>query len=209
MDGWARFVSVGLFATTVGLSVACATSRIESAWRDPDATASALEFEKLVVVALVGDGALRRSAEDELVRIFQEGPRVRSGAMTVRPSYAVLEASDHATAERARERLKTGGYDGAVLVKFLSQEQRLTAEPVAMPGPGLWGYYGRVGAFDDPVMVRTDTIVRVQTSVYSVPDEKLLFSAVSHALNPRDVEHLMDDVARSVRAELRAQGLLP
>ncbi|MEZ4331681.1 MAG: hypothetical protein R3F35_07990 [Myxococcota bacterium] len=69
------------------------------------------------------------------------------------------------------------GYDGAVIVKLLSREKELTAEPVSLPGPGLWEYSGRVGAFDRPMMIRTDTILRVQTSLYARSDERLLSRA--------------------------------
>ncbi|MEZ4331680.1 MAG: hypothetical protein R3F35_07985 [Myxococcota bacterium] len=71
MQRWTRLVSIGVLAGAIGLLVACATSRIERARRDPDATESSLAFEKRVVVALVRDGALRRSAEDEMVGAFR------------------------------------------------------------------------------------------------------------------------------------------
>jgi len=197
----------GIACLIGGLLFGCAASHIESAWKDPSTTASSLEFRKLAVVAMVRDGALRRVAEDELVRALQAGARVQSGAMTVTPSYEFLDAANLADAAKAREQMKAGGYDGAVLVSFVSSEQKLSVEPAAYPG--VWGYYGRVGAFYDPVSVRTDTIVRIQTDIFSLGSEKLLWTGVSRTSNPRNVERLIDDVARSVAAKLRKDGLLP
>jgi hypothetical protein len=188
------------------LLLACATSHVEDAWRDPGTTAESLRFRQLLVVALAKDGALRRSAEDELVRALQEGPRSKSGEMSITPSYQVLEPSDLEDVASARKKVEAKGYDGAALVSFVSAQDRITVDP-AMQTP-MWGYYGRRGMIYDPGSVRSDTIVRIQTNIYSVQQGKLLWSGVSRTMNPRNVKHLAGDVVKDVAAALRDEGLL-
>ena len=54
-----------------------------------------------------------------------------------------------------------------------------------------------------------DRIVRIETSVYSIAQGRLLWSGVSRTLNPDDFGELVEGVIRAVGAELEAQGLLP
>lgn len=206
MHRMARFWMAFLIATAL---FGCATSQIETAWRDPGTTAKSLEFQKVIVVAMARDGVLRRKAEDELVLALQKGPKAQAGQMSVTPSYLVLDEKELASTDRARAKMKTEGFDGAVLVSFLSSQERLTVDTPAYPAGSMWGYYGRRGAFYDPVSVRSDTIVRIQTDIYSVSQDKLLWSAVSRTMNPSNVEGLMSGIADAVAAELRKEKLLP
>ncbi len=204
-----RHARLGILCLGAGLVFGCATAQIESAWRDPATTPQSLEFKKVVVVAMARDGVLRRKAEDELVLVLQKGPKAQAGEMTVTPSYLVLDENELAGAAHAREKMKSEGFDGAVLVSFVSSQEQITVSTPAYPAGGMWGYYGRPGAFYDPVTVQSDTIVRIQTDIYSVEQGKLLWSGVSRSMNPSNVEKLVAGVADAVAGELRKEGLLP
>jgi hypothetical protein len=206
-----RHTLLGILGLGAGLVLVlgCATAQIESTWRDPAITPRSLEFEKVVVVAMAKDGVLRRKAEDELVLVLEKGPRAQAGQMSVTPSYLVLDERELASTAHAQERMRSEGFDGAVLVSFVSSQERLTVETPMYPAGGLWGYYGRPGAFYDPVSVRSDTIVRIQTDIYSVAEGKLLWSGVSRSMNPNNVEELVSGVADAVAGKLREDGLLP
>jgi hypothetical protein len=204
-----RYLLMGMTCLVACLLSGCATSTIESAWRDPATTAKSLDFRKVIVVAMARDGALRRKAEDELVRALQKGPKAQSGRMSVTPSYRVLDKDQIASTDQAREKMKADGYDGAILISFISSEERVTVEPQTYSSGSMWGYYGRRGAFYDPISVRSDTIVRMQTDIYSAPQEKLLWSGVSRTMNPSNLEELVAEVAQAVAAELRKEALLP
>jgi hypothetical protein len=184
----------------------CANS-LESSWRDPATTADSLHFHKILVVAMTRDGGMRRSAEDQLVRALQESPRAKSGELTVTPSYVEVPDAKLGDVEKARATVEARGYDGVVMLTPLSAQQKITVDP-PMYTP-MWGYYGRAGMLYDPGSVRSDTIVRVQTNIYSVKDGKLLWSGTSRTTNPRNVERLVENVVRDVVHALRDQGLLP
>ena len=204
-----RYAPLGALGLAAVLLFGCATAQIESAWHDPATTPQSLEFKKVIVVAMARDGVLRRKAENELVLALQKGPRVQAGAMSVTPSYLVLADSELASTPHAREKMKTEGFDGAVLVSFVSSQEKITLNAPSYPAGGMWGYYGRPGAFYDPVSVQSDTIVRIQTDIYSVEQGKLLWSGVSRSMNPSNVEKLVAGVADAVAGELRKEGLLP
>jgi hypothetical protein len=179
---------------------------LESSWRDPATTADSLRFKQILVVAMARDGSIRRAAEDDLARALEAGPRGQAGELKATPSYQVMDDSQLGDAEKTRVMVNAKGYDGLVLLSVLPSQQRITVDP-PMHTP-MWGYYGRVGMVYDPGTVRSDTIVRVETNIYSIDDGKLLWSGISRTTNPRDVHSVIEDVVRDVGHALRKEGLL-
>ncbi len=207
----ARLARVALAILLTASLAGCATSRIENAWVEPSATAKSFELKKVLVVALVRDGAIRRSTEDALDRAISAGPRGESGEIVVEPSYMLLNDSELADVAAARKKVEAAGYDGAVLIRFVSSHQEVTVDPPSYRG-GFWGggygHGGRVVMYD-PGSVQTDTILKLQVSIYSLAENKLLWSGVSRTLNPSNIEKLVDGVAEAVRDDLRDRGLVP
>ncbi|HEY8157017.1 MAG TPA: hypothetical protein VII72_23020 [Myxococcota bacterium] len=201
MKGSALVAAFGLLLS------ACATAHVETSWKDPAAGPGDFAFKKVLVMVRVNDGTARRAGEDELVKYLMSGPRGKAGELTAEASYRLLDARDLADREKARALVEAKGFDGLVLMSFVSSEQKVTVEP---PSYGtVWGYYGARAIVYDPGYVRTDTILRVETTLYRVSDGTLLWTGISRALNPRGVTDLVRDVAKSVGEELREQGLIP
>lgn len=200
-------------ALTIALALGlggCATSRIESAWVEPSATPQSFALKQLLVVARVSDGALRRSAEDAMDAAISSGPRGQSGQLVAHPSYTLLDDRELRDVAAARKKVEAAGYDGAVLMSFVSSQQKVTVDPPSYGG-GFWGYYGYRGGpmMYDPGSVRTDTILKLQISIYSLAEDKLLWSGVSRTLNPSKIDELVVDVSKAVRDDLSGRGLAP
>ena len=64
------------------------------------------------------------------------------------------------------------------------------------------------GAPYQPTRVRTDTIVSVETLVYSLKSDELLWASTSRTTNPRDLAALVREVADATAREMATQGLL-
>ena len=73
-----------------------------------------------------------------------------------------------------------------------------------------WGnYHSRGwGAAYDPGYLRTDKIVRVETNIYSLAEDKLIWSGVSETFDPSSTGSMVDQIATAAAAELRSRGLL-
>jgi hypothetical protein len=119
------------------------------------------------------------------------------------PSYRLLEDRELSDVGTARRKVEAAGYDGAVLLSFVSTEQKITARPTYTGG--FWGYYGRGGMWDSGYV----RILRLQVSIYSLAEDKLLWSGVSRTANPRGIDALIREVAEAVRDDLVKRGLLP
>lgn len=205
---WIRMHRGGLAARACLASVAlfvafgCATTRVVESWRNPDARPT--QFRKVLAVAVVSDPALRRQAEDEVISHLRSPDEL--------PSRAVIPDAERGDVEKAKARLRAGGFDGAVVLRPLGVEERVTYVPPsygAGPYSSFWGYYGY--AWDhsyDPGYTRVDTILRVEVLIYSIERDALLWSGVTETFEPQSLRTVVTDIAAAVVTVLEREGLL-
>ncbi len=206
-----------LAATVLGLAVivlagcASTSATIRNSWRDPAITPNTLAFEKMLVVGIMTDAEQRVRAEDELVRRIMAGPRAQAGELTAVASHTLLDESELRDAERAKARLSGQGFDGAVAMRLVSSEQKVTWASGNFPAPyhDLWDYYAWGWSTVDALgYYRMDTAVLVESNVYSMKDGNLVWAAISESFNPGSSRKLMAAVAKAVADELQKQGLI-
>ncbi len=180
------------------LLVACSATRLKTAWRDPGIRE--IRFHKVVAFVVAKDEALRRSGEQEMCAQIKRTPCM--------PAYSVVPGTEIADPAKVKARLETAGVDGAVVIRLVGRRVKETyVPPTPMP---MWGYYGAAWPMAyDPGYVRQDDLVDVQTSIYSVPDGKLLWTGRSETTNPRDVRRTVAEIADAVVFQLRYEGLVP
>jgi hypothetical protein len=72
------------------------------------------------------------------------------------------------------------------------------------------GYYGYGwgGAWAGGTDIRTDTIVTVETLVYSLKQYTLIWAGQSKTTNPTQVESFVQELAESAAKEMKKAGLL-
>ena len=174
--------------------VACGSSTsIEQSWKQPGPHA---ELQRVVTVMLWRNEGVRRSAEDELAA------RLKQAGVDAVPSYAVLGTDDIKDPQVARERLLAQGFDGAIVMRFVSREQQVSYAPPSYVG--YWGgaYYPSGGYVD------VDTIVRLETAAYSLRDRQLVYSALSRTTDPDNVQALINSVTKKVAGALEKERVV-
>ena len=81
-----------------------------------------------------------------------------------------------------------------------------------MGGPyaGGWGPYYGYGwsAAYSPGYVVTDTIVRVETLVFDLKQNKLVWAGQSETTNPENLHQFMRDLVKAVGADMRRKGVI-
>ena len=122
---------------------------------------------------------------------------------------AVHLGGDQRSRERRAEDDAAGrDLDGAVVFRVAGEREQVTYVPPSY-GPGFWGYYGHARVAYDPGYYRSDQVVRVETSIYSIREDKLLWVGTTDTVNPDSVAGLVKDVAKAVRKELEREGAVP
>lgn len=185
---------------------ACSSTTLEQSWKAPDV--GTLTFNKIMVIAAAPDGALRRAAEDAMKQQVASVPVVASYELA--PDQATLRDRP-----RMAALIEEAGVDGIVVMRLISDERDVHYVPGApMPRPytSFWGYYTRPfamsGLYWEPGTVVNDRMVGIETNIYSVKSEGLVWSGYTKTRNPRDVATLVAEIAEVVRAKLREQRLI-
>jgi hypothetical protein len=98
---------------------------------------------------------------------------------------------------------------GAVVVRVLDTRAQVTYMPPSY-GPTFWGYCGDAWPIAyDPGYCRTDQVVLVETSIFSLTRDRLLWVGTTETLNPRSLPDTVNDIAKAVRSELLRRDLIP
>jgi hypothetical protein len=187
---------------------ACSTTTFTSTWKAPGAQGIEPAGKTIAALVISNDAGTRKSAE-----VYLANDLTIRGARGV-PAYTLLGA-DHGNGEEARSRLREAGVDGVVVMRPVSKDQRVTYKPGGTSS-AFRSYYGGFGSYYgygwqttvSTASLRTDTVVAVETLIYSLKDDKLLWAGTSHTTNPDNLSHLVTEVADAVAKQAASQGLI-
>lgn len=193
-------------------AIACASSTsLTSSWKDPDAAPVSMAGRKVLAVVQIRDEARRRQGEDQLAAEI-----TKRGGIGV-PSYTLFPSSARQQDEAAAQaRAQRDGMSGIIIMQFTGRERTTTIEPRTVNywrnDPYYrrpWGAWGRGwNSVWEPETVRTHVNVMVETRVYSLEQEKLLWVGSSQTKNPNDATAVIRDLARVIANELKKAGML-
>jgi hypothetical protein len=188
---------------------ACASNGFVSSWQAPDAAPLQVSGSKVAAVAMMRNESSRRAAEDALAREL-----TARGAMGV-PLYTILPDASPDNEAAVRAALEQQGFAGVVSMRPVDKETEVVSTPAPYAGPhygGFWGGYYGYGwgaAWGTSADIRTNTIVSVETLVYSLRQNKLVWGGESKTTNPSSVDRLVQDTAEKAAKELQRRGLIP
>jgi hypothetical protein len=183
------------------LLAACSSTSTDlvDTWKAPGL--SKLEFRKVLVLVISDNEAVRHVAEDALVE------RLNRKTVAV-PAYVILGDTALKDKDAVREKLQRAGFDGAVTMRMIGKNQVVTT-PIPDVYHGFWPYYSYgIGVVYNPGEVRTDTIVRLETNIYSLTDDQLLWSSASETFDPSDTRGAVNNVVDALASKLRRDGLI-
>ena len=187
----------------IALMMACSpATKLEKSWADPSLTPeTAKPFNKVLIVAKVKDESARRIAEDKIAKAVKAPVAV--------PSYSYLTGNDTDEAQLTAK-LKNDGFDGVIIVQLKEVEKSTSYTPGTVYAGGWYGGYrgGYGGMYGSPGYYSEDKTYYTETTVFSLADNKLLWSGVTSSLNPSKVEKTIDEVIYAVKLELQNKGLL-
>jgi hypothetical protein len=193
------------------LALGGCTSAFESTWKAPDAQPFELSGARVAAVVMMRNEAGRRAAEDALAREI-----TAHGAQGV-PMYQIFPDARPKSEEEARKALEKAGMAGVVVMRPIDVSKEVVSTPTSYPGGpygSYWGgYYGHGwgspwGMQATGVDIRTNTIVTIETLIYSFRQNKLVWGSQSRTTNPRDVDKVIRKLATDVAKALQEEGLI-
>jgi hypothetical protein len=186
--------SAGLAAFACGPS-----TKVEQTWTSP--TARTQPLQKVVTVLFSDNATIRRTAEDRLAR------DLRAKGVEATPAYAILRDDEMADREKMKAKLLGMGYDGMVTMRVVDRYQELEYMPSTFDG--YWGHsysYFHSPGYYSPGYAYTETVVRVETSAYSLRTNQLVWSALTKTTG-EEADELIEDTSQVIATQLTKRGL--
>ena len=154
---------------------ACASTQLTAVWKDP---AFQDQPRKIMVIGMLPNPASKRTFEEEMVKSLK-----KQGTDAI-VSYTLLPEQPAPDREAVEKTMKEQGAD-AVIIARIMDKKTVTSYVPSTPGPryGAPGYYGTSWqgyyAYNPGGGYRKDEFAVVQTNLYDLKTEKLIWTASS------------------------------
>ena len=196
-------------ACTVLFLAACETTTFISTWKNPQAAPLGKTKGRTVVACVMAqDEYIRHEAEDELVKIINKRGQKGVSSYTLLPPGVFDENIAKAAFEKAQAH-------GVVVIRPVSADKEVTATYTAgyWGGPyygGFWGGYWGYGwgAVYDPGYLSVEKVVKIETLVYSLEQDKLVWAGLSRTVDPTQVDSFITEVGKACAEQMEKDGLI-
>jgi len=120
------------------------------------------------------------------------------------PSYRLIPDNEISQIDSVRSRIAGSGFDGAVVMRLVGQETQLN-----VTGTDFYGYWGYWGSAYNPVYYSTSTFYTMETTLYSLRDDKLVWMGRSQTVDPKNANKLADYSVNFAVNNMRRDGFIP
>lgn len=182
-----------------------------------DETYNGPTLKKILVIGVIKKENRRRSFENEFVKLISN--EVRTGIA----SHTVLgDLEKNANKESVLAAVEKSDADGVIIVttRGVTKQNRVTPMTVDyIPSAGgaashggyggMYGYYGVSHAFVfNQGNTVSETILRVDTKLFDVASEKMIWSGKTESLNPKSATKLIAEFEQKVIRDMRKNGFI-
>jgi hypothetical protein len=196
----------GAILLTLTLAWAGSTKYI-SIFRSP--TAGSMEFsgKRIAAFVVLPEPTMREGREETLAT------ELRQRGLDCIAGYTVLPGELVRDREKAKEFLAKAKISGAVLIRLLGDQEKTSYSPgmwYTQPYyPTFWGYwnYGWSSVYV-PGYEYTDRVITLETVIYSIDKDVLLWAGRSESTNPKDIRKFVKDLVDAAGKEMRKAGLV-
>ena len=198
-----------LTAVTIALAAGAVVygAKFKSTWKAPDVDRLNFAGKKVAAVVIGGDQNLQVSAEEELARLL-----TTRGAQGV-ASYRLMPREEMGDKEKVRAWFERAGVAGVVIMRIVSADKEITYSPdvwLTTTYANPWDYYAYGwGTAIGGINRREDMVVTIETLLFDLEKNKLVWAGVSEKTNPKGEQKVVKELAEAIVSELRKEGLVP
>jgi hypothetical protein len=187
----------------------CSSTKLVTSWSDPNFAGEPIQ--KVLVVGSMKNDIQRKMYESQFVE------RISKDGITGIPAHSVIADSGKPYSEQAiREAVAKTGADAAIIACLadIEKKQRYVPptyeyEPMFGYRRGFHNYYGMSYRYvSTPGYTTTDTIVRLETTVFSTSSGKMIWAGTTRSFNPSSAEGMVKKNADLIVKDMRESGLL-
>ena len=180
---------------------ACATAKFDTTWVNPEAQALSFKAgDKVLAMVAIKNEGMRRIAEDSLAHAISARGLQGVPAYTLVPTELTKDKA-HAAAEKV-------GAAGAVVMRVLAKD-KVSSSQLSRSSSYSASWNSATGwSSPNPSDMRSDAVLVVETLVYDMRQDKLVWAGQSQTTNPSQVDSLIKGLADQTARQLRKQGLV-
>lgn len=199
-----RFTSVIAFFFVLVLT-SCSTTTVTEQWKDP---AFDGKFNDVLVLSLNSDDSKRRVFETGFLAELDRRSVESSASYEILPNHADLGK------EKIKAAIAGSSIDAVLVMRQVRVKKEDRYVPPRMDYVGdpyygsFYGYYGQFAPIYTPGYITEDTIVHLETNLYAVDGEKLVWSGKTETFNPKDANTYVGEAAKTIIGQLTKAGLI-
>jgi hypothetical protein len=191
----------------LALGATLAAQKFQSVWKAPDVGTLGFGGKKVVALLMVDDQGIQVGGEEALAREL-----TLRGVNGV-AAYRMIPKEELKDKDKAKAWFTRSKVEGAVVMRVLSSERETIVRPdmwVTTSYSTLWSYwgYGWTSVYV-PGSAKENHVVTIETLVFDVAKDKLIWAGVSEKTNPKGVQRTVNELVAAVIAEMRKDGLVP
>ncbi|WP_310556283.1 hypothetical protein [Flavobacterium sp.] len=195
-----------LFLPLILLVISCSSTKIVSSWSEPNKEIKINNLNKVLVVALLDNQTSQHKAEDQMVGYLNgKGEQ----------SYNYFKSNFNKENEEAiRTKIKKDGFDGAVTMRLIDVDKEKIYTPsdanfYPMYYRDFSGYYFNRWNYNTTSGYYTTTkTFTVETNVYSIKEDKIIWTALTETTNPDGLKTMTSEIAKVVYKQMLKEGFV-
>ena len=207
----AKSAVLALLVLAVVTPLHAGSTKMISSWFAPEAKGA--KFSKFLAVVVTRMPVTRREAEDEMVS------RIRQRGNSAQASYELLSEEELEDLASAKTKVISSGADGAILLRLHTFSRSIKNQPYGgSSGPPTgptnqvdptfkeYTFFASHDSSDE--LTYTKLVVEIETMVYSLKEDKLLWRGVSRTKNPLGPQVVVREITEAVIKKMKQQGLI-
>ena len=191
--------------------VSCANTKISQSWVEPDNTKS---YKDLLIIGIGESEQNRRAYEGYFVE------ELGSHGIEAVTSYKLIKSDEKIDRETVTNAVKGMGIDGVIVTHMVAVEEETVYRSTGGYGGygmgygggyygGLYSYYPHVNSYvHDPGYYDTLETYTLETNLYDIESEELVWSARSQTFAPESVDEVIVDLTKLLINDLEDKNLI-
>lgn len=202
-----------LLAGTVFLLFSCANTKISQSWVEPDNTKS---YNDILIIGIGESQQNRRAYESYFVEALREK------GTEAEASYKLIKSDEKIDRNTVGKAIEGLDIDGVIVTHMVAVDEETIYRPgmgyshagyggygYGGYGGGLYGYYPHVNSYvHSPGYYTTHETYTLETNLYDVLTEELVWSARSRTFSPESVDEVIVDLTKLLIKDLEEKKLI-
>jgi hypothetical protein len=196
-----------ILITTLFLA-GCANTKISQSWVEPD---NKKVYKDLLIIGIAESVQNRRAYESYFVEALAE-----DGIEAV-ASYKLMKSDEDIERDTVARAIKGLGIDGVIVTHMVAVDEETVYRPSMDYQPmygggyygGMYSYYPHVNTYvTRPGYYTTHETYTIETNLYDVKSEELVWSARSRTFSPESVDEVIVDMTKLLIGDLEDKKLI-